>query len=192
MARNRNAPDRLTINVFEAAERLYRATLKLIDAGRSLQDEDADSPGQIAFTVAMEALKERIPCPDWAADQVSHDWERFEQFKCRTIGEAFGIREHTHLHAKQAEMLCAYVYSRVRELQRKQSDLPLKDNANGKGALSIVGDDLHMSGKQVEKLMTRWRKLCKECGSDPDERPKYADAGSVIAEAIARALRPGG
>lgn len=179
------------VELFAASKELYDATLAEIAAGRPLP-EGAESASHIAFSVAMESLKRRVPCPDWASDRVASDWARFENFKVRSIGEAFGIPHHTYLRKSQSMRRMAYVYSRVRELQAQGVRLTDgRDSAHEKGALSRVGAELHMSGKQVERLLTKWRKRCRELKCDPDERPKYADAQAVIAATVARALKPG-
>ena len=170
---------------FAASEGLYYATLKEAAAGRSLP-VDAESASHIAFSVAMASIRWRVPCPEWAAACVAAGWKRFENFECRSLGDAFEITDSKHTQAKRTERLCAYTFHRVRELQAK--GLPLKDGAKGVGALSQVGDELHMSAKQVEKLMTSWRKLCVVSGLDPDEQPRYADASTLIAEAWTRGL----
>ncbi|KRB34868.1 hypothetical protein ASD82_15140 [Rhodanobacter sp. Root179] len=189
MSQERKIPPPEVVEWFAASEELYHATLAEIAAGTSLPD-DAESASHIAFSVAMESFKWGAPCPDWAADCVLSDWRRFEDFKCASLGEAFGIPDHRYANAKRTRLRSAFVYMRVRDLQA--TGVPLKDNAKGgKGALSKVGDDLRMSAKQVEKLMTDWRKLCRVTGRNPDERPKYADARPAIFDAIARALRSG-
>lgn len=172
--------------LFKASERFYRATLAEIKAGRKLP-AGAEAPQAIAFRIAMEAIKRGVRCPEWAATQVAKDWARFEDFQCGSISKAFGIPDQKHLSARRAKALQAAVYSMVRDYQSK--GLPLKDNAAGKGALSIVGECMHMSPKQVERLMTMWRKLCASTGDDPDQRPAYANAKALLFDAIARALR---
>jgi hypothetical protein len=169
---------------FEASEGLYRATLKEVADGR-LVDQSAS---RIAFSVVMESLKHRVACPDWAAQHALADWKRFEGFECASLGEAFGIPDHKFAEAERKKRLTAYVYGAVRKLQARH--VPLKDNAKGKGALSIVGEQLHMSAKQVEKMVTDWRKNCRAAGMDPDEKPRYADATGVLSAASARGLKP--
>ena len=179
------------VGLFAASKGLYYATLAEIAAGRPLP-EGAESASHIAFSVAMESLKQRVPCPDWASDQVVSDWARFENFEFRSVDEAFGIPHHKYRSRPRSERLMAYAYSRVRKLQAQDVRLnDGKDKAHERGALSRVGDELHMSGKKVEGLMTKWRKLCRELECDPDETPNYADAQAVIAAAVAGALKPG-
>lgn len=186
MPEDRNDLPAEVLGLFAASKGLYYATLAEIAAERPLP-ADAESASHIAFSIAMEAIKWRVLCPEWAAVCVSRDWKQFEDFECRSLGDAFGIPDHKHAHAKRTARLCAYAYCRVREVQA--GGVPLKDSAKGTGALSKVGDELHVSGKQVEKLMTDWRKLCRNSGHDPDEFPKYADASAVIATTLARALK---
>jgi len=173
--------------LFATSEALYDVTLEAIAAGKKLP-ADAMLPSRIAFEVMMAALKERVPCPEWAANCVIQDWQSFEDFKCESIVEAFGVPDTTHAQSKRAARLCCAVYFSVRALQSQS--MPLADNAKGKGALSIVGDKYHMSPGQVKQRMAQWRDLCKTTGSDPDEPQKYADPQPLIAQAIARALDP--
>lgn len=175
--------------LFKTYEGFYRATLAEIKAGRELP-AGAEAPQAIAFRIAIEAIQRGVRCPEWAATQVAKDWTRFEEFQCRSVSEAFGFPDHKHLSARRAENLQLVVYSMVRDYQSK--GLPLKDNAAGKGALSIVGESMHMSPKQVERLMTMWRKLCASTGDDPDQQlaPEYANAAALLSDAIAHALRP--
>ncbi|MFT3792006.1 MAG: hypothetical protein QM741_13225 [Rudaea sp.] len=182
-----------------AAERLYKYTFEHRQkTGRlpkpAAGDPRAESPEEVAFGVAMCAIENGFVCPAWAAKAVAAAWKQFEDYEVASLGAAFGIPNHTNLKAKRDEQLCAVVYSRVRELQVKKR-LPLTDGRQGKGALSIVADEMSlrkhsMGPKKVEALCTRWRKLCKETGHDPDERPKYADPISMIAAAIAQAIAP--
>ena len=171
---------------FDAAELLYRATQLEVSQGRPLP-ADAESASAVAFRVAMKAIQHDLPCPRWAADAVSRGWRRFEFYEVASIADAFGIPDHKHRAAKHDAMLASAVYAQVRELQAK--GVQLKPNArDGKGALTLVGERFHMSGKKVEALMTQWRDLCRQSGGDPDE-PAYepADAEAVVAAAWAKA-----
>lgn len=146
-------------------------------------------PEEIAFNVAMDAIKHGLVCPKWAAEAVTAAWHRFESFEVESIVEAFRIPKHRHRAAKKDNLLQSALYRNVRELQA--SGIPLTDGTKkGKGALSIVGERFNMSPKKVEAACTHWRKISEYAGYDPDELLKLADADNVIAGAIAGALDP--
>lgn len=187
MSQEGNALQAVIASLFAAYEDLYHATLADIVAGHLAAD--AESPQHLAFSVAMLALRKRVPCPEWAADCVSQAWGCFERFECQSVGEAFGIPDHKHAQAKRTKGMLAIVYGRVRYYRAQGS--PLKDSAKGKGALARVGEEFHLSAKQVEKMLTDWRKLCLECGQDPNATPEYADATEALRTAWARGWRDG-
>ncbi len=171
---------------FDAAERLYRATQFEVSRGCPLP-ADAESASAVAFRVAMKAIQYDLPCPRWAADAVSWGWRRFEFYEVASIADAFGIPDHKHRAAKHDEILASAVYAQVRELQA--NGVQLKPNArDGKGALTLVGERFHMSGKKVEALITQWRNICRQNGRDPD-KPAYelADAKGVVDAAWVKA-----
>lgn len=169
---------------FDASERLYRAKLVELAQGRRVPRGE-ETPTALAFDVAMLAIKYNVQCPNWAAEVVSEAWARYMNFDCASVGEAFGIPNHKHCSAKRAELLSAAVYHAVREKQAE--GIPQKDNGSIRGALSLVGDQFHMSGKKVEKLMANYRATCRELGMDPDAKLPLANAGSVVDEAWAKA-----
>lgn len=185
MSQEGNALPEAIASLFAAYEVLYHVTLAEMAAGHLAAN--AESPQRLAFSVAMLALQKRVLCPEWAAGCVSQAWERFEHFECQSLGEAFGIPDHKHAQAKRTKGMLAIVYGRVRYYRAKGS--PLKDSTKGKGALALVGEEFCLSAKQVEKMLTDWRKLCRECGQDPDATPGYADATEALRKAWARGWR---
>lgn len=177
--------DEVIQDLFDASRAVYELTVKFLSEGNHLEPGER-APVAIAFEVAMTAIKYQKPCPEWAAKAVTAAWSKFNDYECKSITDAFEIPEHKHVHAKRDQLLSAAVYHRVRALQKKGT--PLKDNATGKGALSQVGDQHHMSGKKVEKLMERWKDLCRITGSDPDASLNVADAEKVVSAALAKGL----
>lgn len=172
--------------LFDASESVYHSTIKFLANGNRLEAGER-APVAIAFETAMTAIEYGVPCPAWAKEAVVGAWHGFEEFRFGSISEAFQIPKHKQRAARRDELLCAAVYHRVRALQKHK--IPLKDNANGKGALSIVGERYHISGKKAEKLMERWKGLCRQTGTDPNASiVGLADAKQAIAAAIARGL----
>lgn len=189
MSAHNDSPDDCEIlrDWFAASEALYWATMGHLEDGQALPEGER-TPTAIAFETVMTAAKHGVACPQWAASVTAERWHQFESFRFKSIGEAFEIPDHKHMHAKRDRLLCAVIYRHVRALQ--DQGYPLKDNAQSKGALSLVGERFHMSGSKVEFLMKEWKDLCMQTGSDPDDRPAYANPRPVIAKAIARALKP--
>ena len=173
-------------DLLDASKELYFATSEWLSKGNKLEAEER-APVAIAFEAAMAAIEYGVPCPEWAAMPVKIAWEKFNDFKCASISEAFEIPDHRQMAAKRDRLKCAAVYHRVRQLQ--SGGTRLKDNAHGKGALSQVGEEFHMSGKKVEALMKEWKDLCKQTGSNPDVSISgLGDARLAVSEALARGL----
>jgi len=136
----------------------------------------------------MLCIDRGIICPDWAADAISEKWEKFERFEIASLSKAFKIPDHKQMRARRDRTMMAILYGRVRELQK---EFPLKDNKDGKGALTRAGEEFNIGGKKVEQLMKAWKDLCKRSGSDPDANEKsVGDAAARIYLTVAEAIAP--